>query len=100
MSERTEALMRIVVGIISGIILEIWTILIKIVIAIQFFVVIFSNKRNKDLAEFSNTWNNQVYRYVRYMTFTTHEKPFPFSKGGLGKNKDKVELKDNSKKKK
>jgi hypothetical protein len=96
-SERQEALMRIVVGIVTGIILSIWRILIKAIVVVHFFVVLFSGKRNKDLAEFSNYWNTQVYKYVRYMTFTTNQKPFPFSE--LGKNLDKVEMKKNSKKK-
>ena len=100
MSERTELLMRIIVSIVSGIILSVWKILVQIVAIVHFFVVLFSGKRNKDLAEFVNYWNTQVYLYLRYVTFTTNEKPFPFRGDGLGKNKDKVDLKDNSKKKK
>ena len=88
--------MRIVVGIISGLILKIWTILIEIIIVIHFVVVLISNKRNRDLAEFTNYWNTQVYDYIRYMTFTTNEKPFPFRGDGLGKNKDKVDMKNGS----
>ena len=98
MGERKELFMRIVVGVVSGIIVYVWFFLIKVFVVIHFLAVLFTNKRNKNLAEFSNYWNTQLYKYVRYMTFTTNEKPFPFS--DLGKPNDKVDLKNNSKKKK
>ena len=91
MAERTEALMRIVIGIISGLIIGLWKALIQIIAIIHWILVLFSGKRNKDLAGFCNTWNTQVYRYIRYMTFATNERPFPFT--SLGKNKDPVSMK-------
>ena len=78
MSERKEALMRIVVGIISGIILTLWKGLIQFLGVVHWFMVMFSGKRNKDLAEFSEIWNTQIYVFLRYMTFVTNERPFPF----------------------
>ena len=83
MSERTEALMRIVVGIISGIILGLWKLVAEIVSIIHWFYVMFAGKRSRDLAEFCNAWNTQVYRYIRYMTFSTNARPFPFSEIGV-----------------
>jgi len=78
MAERAEALMRIVVLIISGIILELWKVLIQIITIIHWFIVIFSGKRNNGIAEFSEIWNTQKYTYLRYLTFVTNERPFPF----------------------
>ena len=89
MSERKEALMRILVGIISGIILAFWGFLMRVIVIIHFLYVLFANKRNKDLAEFSNSWNTFTYNFMRYMTFTTNKRPFPFT--NLGKNKDSVQ---------
>ena len=79
MAERTEAVMRIVVGIVSGIILSIWKALVQIIAIIHFVYVILTGKRHRRLANFANYWNIQVYFYLRYMTFTTNKKPFPFS---------------------
>ena len=79
MSERKEALMRILVGIISGIIIGIWKIAVDLVSIFHWFYVIFTGKRNKGIAEFCNLWATQVYRFVRYMTFATNSRPFPFS---------------------
>ena len=84
MNERTEALMRVVVGIVSGIILGLWKALIQILGIVHWIIVIITKKRNKDIAEFSEIWNTQIYIFLRYMTFVTNERPFPFE--GLTKN--------------
>ena len=91
MSERTEAFMRIVVAIVSGIILGLWKIVIQLVVILHWFYVIFSGKRSKDFAEFCNLWATQAYRFIRYMTFATNARPFPFS--DLGNVVEPVELK-------
>jgi len=79
MGERTEALLRIVIGIVSGLILSIWKILIQVLGVINWIIVIFTGKRNKEIANLSEIWNTQVYDYLRYMTFVTNKRPFPFS---------------------
>lgn len=78
-SERKEAWMRIVVGIISGIILSVWKTLIQILGVIHWFVVIVSGKRKKGIAKFSEIWNSQIYVFLKYMTFVSNKRPFPFS---------------------
>lgn len=90
MSEKTEALMRIVVGLISGLILGLWKVVIQVVTVIHFFYVLFTGKRDKELAKFCNMWVTFAYTFVRYMTFTTNKRPFPFN--SLGKNIEKIEI--------
>lgn len=92
MSERKEALMRILVGIVSGIIIGIWKLVVDLVSIFHWFYVIFTGKRNKGIAEFCNLWTTQVYRFVRYMTFTTNSRPFPFS--DIGSALHPVEIKN------
>jgi|TARA_B100002003_G_C13702104_1_gene352978 hypothetical protein len=79
MSERVEALMRIVVGIISGIILGLWKTLIQVVGIIHWIIVIVGGKRQRGIAEFSEIWNSQMYVFLRYMTFVSNKRPFPFN---------------------
>jgi len=88
-NERKEALMRIIVGIVSGIVLGIWKALIQIFVVINFIVTIFTGKRNKELAKLCEIWNTQVYTFLRYMTFSTNQRPFPFT--NLKKSMDKPE---------
>jgi len=78
--ERKEAWFRIIVLIIAGIILGIWRYLIFILIVINWFVTIFSGKRNKELALFCEYWNTEMYKFMRYFTFVSNKRPFPFSK--------------------
>lgn len=79
MSERKEAWFRIIVGIVSGIILGVWKALIIILGIVNWFIVIFSGKRNKELANFSEYWNTEIYKLIRYLTFVSNKRPFPFS---------------------
>ncbi len=89
MSERKEALMRIVVVIVSGIILGIWKALIHILVIVNCIITLIENKRNKGIAEFSEIWNTQIYIFLRYMTFVSNKRPFPFNE--LEKNISKFE---------
>ncbi|MBW3022384.1 DUF4389 domain-containing protein [Candidatus Woesearchaeota archaeon] len=80
MGERAEALLRIVVAIITGIILYVFGFVVQIVTFIHWFYVIFSGKRSKALAEVCNSYCSILYEYARYITFTTNDRPIPFGK--------------------
>ena len=71
--ERKEALMRILVGIVSGIILGVWKTLIIVLSIFHFFYVLFKGKRNRALAGFCHLWNDQAYKFIKYMTFATNQ---------------------------
>lgn len=77
--ERFELLWRILVAIVSGIILAVWRYLIFALAIVNFFIVLFSGKREKGLADFSEYFNTESYRFLRYLTFETNERPFPFN---------------------
>ncbi len=79
LSERKEAWFRIIILIVSGIILGIWKALIQILAIANWFITVFSGKRNKELAEFCEYWNTEIYKFVRYITFVSNKRPFPFS---------------------
>jgi hypothetical protein len=78
-SERKELLWRILVGVVSGVVLGVWKMLVFVLAVINWIVILFTNKRNKDLAVFCEYWNSEVYRYFRYLTCVSNERPFPFS---------------------
>jgi hypothetical protein len=87
--ERGEAWMRIPVGIVSGIIIYVWAYLIGVFFIINLVYKIVTGKKLEELAEMSETWNTQNYHFMRYMTFCTNERPFPFEE--LKKELEKVE---------
>ena len=78
MTERKEAWMRIIVAIVSGIVLGAWQYFIFVLAIINWIYAIFSGKRLEELARMSEIWNTQNYIFVRYMTFLSNERPFPF----------------------
>jgi hypothetical protein len=77
-SERKETWMRIVVGIVSGVILYVWAYLIGLFFIINFIYSAIKGKRLTELAEFSEIWDSQVYVFLRYLNFTSNKRPFPF----------------------
>ena len=78
MGERLEALMRIVVLIVTGIILAVWKILIDLFFIINFIWTLISGKRIVELATLSEIWNTQNYIFRRYVVFLSNIRPFPF----------------------
>lgn len=87
--EISEALMRVVVGIVSGIILGAWKILVFILAIVNFCITLIDGKRSKEIAKFCEIWNTQIYIFLRYMTFVSNERPFPFK--NMGKSISKFE---------
>lgn len=88
-SERSEALMRIVVGIISGIIFYLWTYAIGAFILVNFFYTLIKGERSKDVANLCEIYNSQIYSFWKYMTFVSNKRPFPFE--NMAKNMSKFE---------
>nr|MBA4404895.1 hypothetical protein [Nanoarchaeum sp.] len=82
--EKSEALMRIPVGIVSGFILGIWAHLIALLVLINLIYTLIKGKPDKEIAEFCDVWKIQLKRYVEYMIFVNNNRTWPF-----GKFKDK-----------
>lgn len=78
-SQRKETLMRIIVGIVTGVILVLWRYFIGALVIVNFVYSLFTAKRLKELATLSEIWNTQWYQFQRYMTFMTNTRPFPFT---------------------
>ncbi|MDP3880606.1 MAG: DUF4389 domain-containing protein [bacterium] len=76
--ERKEAIMRILVAIVSGIIIELWGIVVQFMGLINWLNALINGKRSKVMANFCEMWNTQRYDYVRYITGHTNKRPFPF----------------------
>jgi len=79
MSERIEALTRILVAIVSGIIIGIWGLINFFLVVVHLIYVLLMGKRDRGLANFSNKWLNASYDLVRYMSLATNKRPFPFT---------------------
>ena len=91
MGERIEALMRIFVAIVTGIFLEIWNSFLIIGAVFHWIFVLITGRRIKSLARFSNMYASVQYTFVRYIYFSTNDRPFPFNK--FPKEMDKLDMK-------
>jgi sorbitol-specific phosphotransferase system component IIC len=80
MDERREALIRVLVLIVTGIILSVWTMLVKVLVMFQWIVVLITDKRIEGVSDFCHIWNCQVYDFLKYITFKSNKRPFPFTK--------------------
>lgn len=88
--DRKDTLMRIPIFIVSGIILYVWGFFILCFALIQLILILSKNKRNKELLRMSDVYLVQLYIFVRYITFLSYTKPFPFEelKKDINKIKD------------
>ncbi len=77
-SERREAWMRIPIAIVSGFILEVWGFFIFCFAIAQLVIILVEGKKNKDLLKMSQVYLIQLYTFVKYITFISNERPFPF----------------------
>lgn len=83
MTERTECLMRIIVGIVTGIILYVWGWFTLILFVVNWFYCIFTNEKLKEVVRLCGVYTAQFYSFLQYMIFATNKRPFPF--GDLAK---------------
>lgn len=91
MGERTEALLRIVLSIVYGLISYIWSLLIGIIWIIHWLYVLVVGKRNQGMAEFANKYVSYIYNVNRYILFTTNQRAWPLGDSEL-KEMDEVDL--------
>jgi hypothetical protein len=77
--ERREAWMRIPVAIVSGIILHVWGFFIFIFALVQLILTIAEDRKNKELLRMCNVYLVQLYIFVKYVTFLSDKRPFPFA---------------------
>lgn len=77
--EREEAAFRILALLVSGIILYVWMYLIIILSIVNWVITIFTGKRNKEIANFCEYWNTEIYKFTRYISSVSNERPFPFT---------------------
>jgi len=53
-------------------------VVVGMVVLLQFFWVLFTSETNKSLESLGQSLATYTYQIVRYLTFNTEERPFPF----------------------
>jgi len=71
--------MRVLYMAIFVIIFNIVELLIAALVIFQVLVLLFTGEKNQRLLGFGSMLSLYVYRILRYLTFNSEEKPFPFA---------------------
>jgi hypothetical protein len=87
--EKREAWMRVPIFIVSGIILHVWGCFILIFALVQLILILSKNKNNKKLLKMCYVYLIQLYVFVKYITFLSDKRPFPFGELEKEIEKDK-----------
>jgi hypothetical protein len=51
---------------------------VSAVVVLQFFCLLFTGETNKRLENLGQALASYTYQIIRYLTFNTEERPFPF----------------------
>lgn len=70
--------LRLVFMIVMGIAWSIAVFITSAVVVVNFFYVLLTGKTNGRLTEFGQSLASYLYQIVRFMTFNTDRRPFPF----------------------
>ncbi|MFA5764439.1 MAG: DUF4389 domain-containing protein [archaeon] len=76
---KKEAWMRIPVFIVSGFILHVWGCFILIFALVQLILILAKERKEKELSRMCNVYLIQLYIFVKYITFLSDKRPFPFA---------------------
>jgi len=53
-------------------------VVVSVVVLLQFFWVLLTGETNKPLENFGQSLATYTYQIIRYLTYNTEERPFPF----------------------
>ena len=70
--------LRLVFMIVYGAILSVTGIVATAIVVLGFLVVLFTGERNAQLAAAGSSVADYIREVLRYLSFNTEEKPFPF----------------------
>ncbi len=80
MKDKRDVWMRIPVFIISGAILHVWGCFIFIFALVQLILILLKEKKEREFVNMFVMFSEQLYCFMKYITFLSEEKPFPFAK--------------------
>lgn len=70
--------LRLLFMIVMAIVYSVAEVVVGAVVVLQFFWVLFTGQRNPRLLGFGQSLATYLYEIVKYLTFNTERRPFPF----------------------
>lgn len=75
---RSETWLRVLYVILFALIYTVAEIVLAAVVVVQFGFVLITGQRNPNLLEFGASLSRFMYDVLRYFTFLSDDRPFPF----------------------
>ncbi len=71
--------MRLVFMILFSVFLFVADTILKVLVAIQFLFALLTGSDNTNLRQFGDSLSQFIYAILRFLTYNTNDKPFPFA---------------------
>lgn len=71
--------LRLVFMVLFAVLLQVVAIIMWVLVILQFFFSLITGKDNKNLREFGYSLSTYIYQILKFLTYNSEEKPFPFS---------------------
>ena len=72
--------MRLLFMLICYVLVSLASLVCSVVVVLGFLMVLFTGRVNPDLREVGQSLASYIYENVRYLTYNTDDRPFPFGK--------------------
>lgn len=70
---------RLIIMLAFIICLQVASFAVSVLVILQFFFTLITGSNNQNLKQFADTLSQYIYQAVRYVTYCSEEKPFPFA---------------------
>jgi len=71
--------MRLLFMLVFAVIYSVAEVVLVMVVVFQFFCVLLSGKRNDQVLSLGEQLSTYIYQVLRYLTYNSDERPYPFS---------------------
>jgi len=78
--------MRLVHMVVLGIAFNVSELVVAVTVVYQFLMLLFTGSTNENARRLGNDFGSYMRAIIRYMTFDTEERPFPYAPWGTTRN--------------
>lgn len=71
--------LRLVYMVLFSIFLQVSSLVMWVLVAVQFLFALITGKDNMNLRRFGDSLSQYIYQALRFLTYNTEDKPFPFA---------------------
>lgn len=85
--------LRLLFMALFGLVYAVADVVLLVIVVIQFGFVLFTADRNRELQEFGAQVSQYLYQVLRFLTYNSDQKPFPFAEWPEGEAAEAIDTK-------